>query len=332
MGNLQFSTPSKALIVLESKQVMNPFQRVLISLLPVLSLALPLQAQYRQEFKVKIAPERGNIGVIEGNVSQAQVRSTITDTSALRERTGARSVGADAYRAWIQQSHPHLQAAIAKGGPPQVLVVKGHWDNSGKILKKFDIPFEKIGMEQVANYNLSSVKVVIVDCQGKMDLAGKQKLRDFVMRGGSLMSTDWALDNCIQGAFPNFIAWNKGVNKQATYEAYVSDPDPALFNKTVSHAPWKLDLESHLVGIKNPQAVRVLAVSEQLKAHDPDRIGALAVYFRFGRGSVLHMVGHFENNSPIPLPDMLPDPAPIIGISLRQALAANYVASAIEGR
>lgn len=311
---------------------MNQFQRALISLLPVLSLASSAFAQYHQEFKVRIPPERSNMGVIEGNVSRATSLGTITNTANLQQRAGARNVGADAYRVWIEQSHPNLQAAIAKSGQPQVLVVKGHWDNSGKILKKFNIPFEKIGMEQVAGYNLASVKVVIVDCQGKMDLAGKQKLRDFVMRGGSLLSTDWALDNCIQGAFPNFIAWNKGVNKQATYDAQVVDPDPVLFNKTVSHAPWKLDLESHLVGIKNPQAVKVLASSEELKGHDPDRIGALAVYFRFGRGSVLHMVGHFENNSPIPLPDLLPDPAPIIGISLRQALAANYVASAIEGR
>lgn len=310
---------------------MNLFQRAVTSLLPVL-IASPVLAQYHQEFKVRIPSTQGNTGVIEGNVSHATNLGTITNTADLRQRTGARTVGADAYRAWIEQSHPKLKAIIAKSAQPQVLVVKGHWDNSGKILKKFDIPFEKIGMEQVAGYDMSSVKVVIVDCQGKMDLAGKQKLRDFVMRGGSLMSTDWALDNCIQGAFPNFIAWNKGINKQATYDAQIVTPDPVLFNKTVSHAPWKLDLESHLVGIKNPQAVKILAASDELKAHDPDRLGALAVYFRFGRGSVLHMVGHFENNSPIPLPDMLPDPAPIIGISLRQALAANFVASAIESR
>lgn len=123
------------------------------------------------------------------------------------------------------------------------------------------------------------------------------------------------------------------MNKQGTYDdAMVVNPDPVLFNRAVTHAPWKLDIESHLIHINNPQIVKVLAVSETLKRQDPDCIGALAVFFKFGRGSVLHMVGHFENNSPIPVGEMLPDPAPVIGIGLRQALAANFVAAALEGK
>ncbi len=312
---------------------MPPFNKALSCLLiavPLFYGCLPVLGQNRQEFRVNIPPNK----LIQGNVSRATTPSVsgLIDTSASRESSGMRSIGASTYKAWLEQSHPNLQVAISKGGSAQVLVVKGHWDNSGKILKKFDIPFEKIGSEEVASYNLSAVKVIIIDCQGKMNLAGKQKLRDFVMRGGSLLSTDWALDNCIAGAFPNFITWNKGTNKQATYDAVVVNPDPVLFNHAVTHAPWKLDLESHLIHINNPQVVKVLAVSEKLKSHDPDRLGALAVYFKFGRGSVLHMVGHFENNSPIPIGDMLPDPAPVIGIGLRQALACNFIAAALEGR
>lgn len=327
-GNLPLKRASKHLIVLESKQVMPPFNKALSGLLLMISLALPAASQGRQEFRVNI-PAR----VYEGNVSRATASSALIDTSTLRGQTGMRSVGADTYRAWIDQSHPQLQASIAKGASNQVLVVKGHWDNSGKVLKKFNIPFEKIGSEDVSRRDLSGVKIIIIDCQGKMDLAGKQKLRDFVMRGGCLLSTDWALDNCIAGAFPNTISWNKGMNKQGTYDdAMVVNPDPVLFNRAVTHAPWKLDIESHLIHINNPQIVKVLAVSETLKRQDPDCIGALAVFFKFGRGSVLHMVGHFENNSPIPVGDMLPDPAPVIGIGLRQALAANFVAAALEGK
>lgn len=310
---------------------MSPFNKALSCLLLAFTFVLPASSQGRQEFRVNIPLNTGR--VIEGNVSRATTNSALLDTSASRENTGMRSVGADAYKSWIEKSHPYLQSTISKGGANQVLVVKGHWDNSGKILKKLNIPFEKIGSEEVSGRDLNGVKIIIVDCQGKMDHTGKQKLRDFVMRGGYLLSTDWALDNCISGAFPNTISWNRGFNKQGTYnDAHVVNPDPVLFNNAVSHAPWKLDLDSHLIHINNPQTVKILAVSETLKGQDPDCIGALAVTFKFGRGNVLHMVGHFENNSPIPIGDMLPDPAPIIGIGLRQALAANFVAAALEGR
>ncbi|HMO19720.1 MAG TPA: hypothetical protein PKC98_01990, partial [Candidatus Melainabacteria bacterium] len=77
--------------------------------------------------------------------------------------------------------------------------------------------------------------------------------------------------------------------------------------------------------------VRVLIESRRLKEEDPDRAGVLAAVFGFGRGYVLHMAGHFDNNSGVPVRHRLPDPAPIIEIGLRQALAANFVVAGLTG-
>jgi len=67
-----------------------------------------------------------------------------------------------------------------------------------------------------------------------------------------------------------------------------------------------------------------------LSRDDPDRRGILAVTFTFGRGHVLHLVGHFDNNATLAFGNMLPDPAPEIGISLRQALAANFLVAGLS--
>ncbi len=76
--------------------------------------------------------------------------------------------------------------------------------------------------------------------------------------------------------------------------------------------------------------LRVLVRSRGLSREDG--LGIMAVTFPFGRGQVLHMVGHFDNApDKFRFGDTLPDPAPVIGISLRQALAANFVVAGLEG-
>jgi len=103
---------------------------------------------------------------------------------------------------------------------------------------------------------------------------------------------------------------------------------------------WKLDQMSECVRIINPERVHLIARSSRLAMQDPqlrvlsDPIlaGGLALEFSFGRGKVLHLVGHFDNCSNSSHPLLLPDPAPVAGISLRQALATNFVLEALSNK
>jgi hypothetical protein len=114
------------------------------------------------------------------------------------------------------------------------------------------------------------------------------------------------------------------------YDAEAVNPDPILFQYAVDRADWRMDEECHLLSVQRPDAVRVLVRSNGLRREDG--AGVLAVSFGFGRGYVLHMVGHFDNNpTAFRFRDSLPDPAPVIGISLRQALAANFVVAGETG-
>lgn len=275
---------------------------------------------------------------LQGNQQQrspltGKIESLI-DTPFQAQKPRSEQIPPQMFKAWLEAAHPQFALSASRNPDTSVVVLKGQWDDSSKTLKKFEIPHVRMGGGKIANFPLNETKVVIVDCAGDLPNAARQKLRDFVMRGGYLLSTDWALNNFTGPTFigqsgREYIEWNKGVNKRDIVDATACDTDPVLFAHAVTNAHWKLDQDSHLIRILNRDAVRVLATSSQLVQDDPDRAGVLAVVFPFGRGYVMHMTGHFDNNAKIAIGNFLPDPAPVIKIGLRQALAANFVVAGL---
>lgn len=235
----------------------------------------------------------------------------------------------ETFRAWLEQSHPDFALRTSTISSASVLEVKGVYDNSSRTLRSLGIPFEQVAGRDLVDMPLAGVKVIVVNCPGRVPQQAFQNVRDFVARGGYLLTTDWSSDNLVERAFPGYIQWDRHTNKQSVYDAQIVRSDPALFARTVTNASWKMDIDSHMIRPLN-ENVRVLAISKQLAVEDQGSRGVLAVVFPFGRGYVLHMVGHFDNNTILPFRNMLSDPAPVIGISLRQAIAANFVVAALS--
>jgi hypothetical protein len=235
------------------------------------------------------------------------------------------------FRAWLAKAHPQfLTGGVSESSP--VVEVAGQWDKADKTLAKLEIPYRHVKAREISSELLGSCKVLIINCAGDLKRDKLQSIRDFVSQGGYLLTTDWALDHMLTQTFPGYVSWNKGINSKDIYDAEYLAPDPILANNTVSSAFWKLDQASHTVRILKPGSVKVLVASRQLASEDPDHAGALALIFPFGRGYVLHMVGHFDNNAKIAIGNFLPDPVPSLGISLRQAIATNFIVAGLEGK
>jgi hypothetical protein len=308
---------------------------------------MPKPAPQRESAPASAAPDRAEFVVKTRTASaeplSGQVSKLGADGAAIRGgvenfiRTDPklsdslpRSVPAEAFRLWLEETHRQFAVNAGRIAEGQVVVVKGTWDDSAKTLRKFGIPYERVKSGDLEDMPLDAVKVLIVDCAGKVPRSACQRIRDFVARGGYLLSTDWALDNCVSRTFPGYVEWDRKTNARPLYDAEIQNPDPVLFNRVVSNSFWKMDEASHLIGVLKPNAVRVLARSKGLLSEDAVGQGVLAVEFPFGRGYVLHMVGHFDNNAI--LPSTLPDPSPVIGISMRQAIAANFVVAGLSGQ
>ncbi len=274
--------------------------------------------------------------LLQGNVlretapDDAFAAAGVTKTDIMIKKPKPARVEKDVYRAWVGKAHPQFSLKADSIDPIEIVEVKGQWDKADRTLKNLGFPHTTIGAGQLNQTGLERTKVLVINCAGTLDRRSLQGIRDFVARGGYLLTTDWALDNMLKQTFPGFVEWNKGKSKGNVVDAQVVLPEKEFFQGTVSNASWKLDEESQTLRVLRPDAVKVLAVSRELAKLDPDRQGILAVTFGFGRGKVLHLVGHFDNNSLPFLPLHLPDPAPVIGIGLRQAMSANFVISGLE--
>ena len=242
------------------------------------------------------------------------------------------------FKAFVDKQYPGFLLS-AENNPDSLILVRGQWDDSNKPLHSLGLKYDAIKTRELSQFNLDKAKVLIIDCAGEIPRAAVQHVRNFVMRGGYLLTTDWSLQNVVEQAFPGFIQWNRDNTEGVITDAFIMDPDNALL-KGVSgrRFTWKLDRMSQCVRVLKPDKVHMIARSSHLAMQDPQlrvlpdplQAGALAVEFGFGRGKVLHLVGHFDNCSNSFRTQLLPDPAPEIGISLRQALATNFIMEALK--
>ncbi len=255
---------------------------------------------------------------------------SLIDTPPVISAAVSKAVPPEVFKAWLDKAHPGVLLSVSNS-PRSVIEVKGRWDDSGRTLRALGIQYERVGSGDLEDMSFDNVKVLVVDCAGSVPRASLQRIRDFVARGGYLLTTDWALDNLVEKAFPGYIEYDRKRNAEAIYDAYVVNPEPVLFANAVTNAHWKMDEASHLLRVVKPGSVRVLARSRKLEKEDPAGQGVLAVTFPFGKGYVMHTVGHFDNNGFFKFTNALPDPAPAIGISLRQALASNFVVAGLTG-
>lgn len=282
-------------------------------------------------FRVQIPFNAAATGALKAS-SSPFLEGSVDDVikTAPQQNNQSRVVDPQTFRSWLEQAHPKFALSSSALSPEAVLEVKGMYDNSSKTMRSLGIPFSEIRGSDLDQVALDSVRVMVINCPGRIPREYYQRVRDFVSRGGYLLTTDWSSDNIIQGAFPGYIQWDDHKNDQSIYDAQIVHPDPSLFARTVTNASWKMDIDSHMIRTLRKD-VRVLAKSAQLAAEDPSGQGVLAVVFPFGHGYVLHMVGHFDNNTILAFRNMLADPAPVIGISLRQAIAANFVVAGLSG-
>lgn len=282
-------------------------------------------------------------GRITGGVSSATVRTSARqrsnrglDNMAVQflqqapflQQAKTATVQPALFKNWLEKSHP---GQSAKFGKTTIVELKGKWDDCGHVIRSFGLPFTKITPNNLATTDLSGTKILVVNCGSVLNEAALKKLQEFVDKGGYLLSTDWALDSCLQKAFPGYVEWNSGYTSAGVVDAVVVDRDPILLAGVPRVAHWQLEDKSQIVRVIRGRSVQVLARSRMLMHDDQDQLGILALTFPYGDGRILHLVGHFDNNANLSFNTALPDPAPIIGIGLRQAIAANFIMAALEG-
>jgi hypothetical protein len=134
---------------------------------------------------------------------------------------------------------------------------------------------------------------VIVNCPGQFDEAGIEALRRFVIGGGTLITTDWALKTTLMPAFPEVLQW-KGTQTKDDVVSVSSFHPTSIYTRDVEvpgqTLRWWLEGASYPITILDPR-VEVLVRSDEMKTKYGEE--PLVVVFAYGEGMVFHLTSHY---------------------------------------
>ena len=200
----------------------------------------------------------------------------------------------------------HFIERLDKG---DILCVGGVYDKVQNVVEHLGLPHTFIEREAFAKETakLHPNSVMVFNCHDHQtarltedDIA---KIQKFVKSGGYVFTSDWELRNVIIRAFPGYVKVGATTGEHefkitpgagAQNFPLLRDVFPANpFER--EQFRWKIDNMSYGVVPISREKVAVLVASPELgRNYGSD---AVAVYFRYGHGAVLHVLSHFEKQT-----------------------------------
>ena len=209
-------------------------------------------------------------------------------------RTLAYRAGADIARTRMGREAPASAEALEAVEASDVVVVAGCYDHVEQVLGALEVPFQVIQQGHLEEVNLRPEQILIVNCPGEMTSGEIARVRDFVAAGGTLFTTDWALGNVIEQAFPGHVAYNGEATGDDVVRIDVLETDSPYLQGVLDSdgdPQWWLEGSSHPIRVLDPERVRILIRSAELgRKYGED---AVAVVFGYGKGEVFHMISHY---------------------------------------
>lgn len=174
-----------------------------------------------------------------------------------------------------------------------IVVINGTYDHISQVLTSLKIPYVEIDQSQLMVAKLRPDQTIFVNCGSAFSAEMARKMASFVEAGGQLITTDWALTSVIELAFPNTIAYNQKATADEVVRIEVVDKRDSVmlgFLDEKADPVWWLEGSSYPIKVLNPEKVKVLIRSKELK----EKYGEEAVVVRFnhGKGTVYHMLSH----------------------------------------
>ncbi len=217
-------------------------------------------------------------------------------SGVVRADEQSEKAAADLLRKKLAHEAPADAQVLQAMSDKDIVVVQGSMDHIEQVLRHAQIKHTVIQPRQVASYQFRQSMVVMVDCPGVMPNAGVERLERHVRSGGLLYTTDWALQNVVQKAFPRTIRATGGSTGDEVVAVQLDDAQndnimSKMLLRKSSRPQWWLEGGSYPIRVVDPARVDVLAHSNTMGK----RYGASPVVVRFkhGDGEVIHVVSHF---------------------------------------
>jgi len=209
-------------------------------------------------------------------------------------RQVAYKMGADIARSRMATEMPLAAEALAAVEAADIVVVEGCYDHVEQVLGALDVPYTVVPQGHLAEAALNPDQLLVVNCPGEMSEAEVVVVRDFVVAGGTLFTTDWALGNVVERAFPGHVAFNGKSTGDDVVRIDVLETDSPYLQGVLDaddDPQWWLEGSSHPIRVLDAERVRVLIRSAELGEKYGE--AAVAVVFPYGKGEVFHMISHY---------------------------------------
>ncbi len=176
-----------------------------------------------------------------------------------------------------------------------IVIVAGQYDKVENVLDLIKVPYVLIQPHEVEKIDLKPDQILIVNCPGQVGEIARDKIKEFVKKGGFLFTTDWALLNILEKIFPELIRYNQSPTGDDCVAVEVVDKSnkflEGLFK--ADEAPvWWLESSSYPIEILDNKKVKVLVTSKEMKKKYGE--APIVITFDYGDGgTVLHMTSHY---------------------------------------
>ena len=210
------------------------------------------------------------------------------------DRARAYKVGGWAARKQMERDRPLDAEALRAVEAADILVVPGRYDHVEMVLDALELPHTRVSPAHLPQVTLRPEQVLVINCPGNLPRSAFDPVRAFVARGGSLFTTDWALRNVLEHAFPGVLEYNDRPTADDVVRIEIVDREHRFLDGVLQEGDeplWWLEGSSYPIRILDPERVEVLLTSRELESKWGE--APVAVTFAHGEGEVFHMISHY---------------------------------------
>ena len=194
----------------------------------------------------------------------------------------------------LRDKAPEVLDAIESMDEADILVVEGVHDHIQQVLKVAGTRFALVDAPALSTAELRRDQVMFVNCGAKFDRKALSRIRTFVEDGGFIFTTDWALRDVLEKAFPGYVEYNNRPTGDEVVRVEIHAQDDPFLRTLIGpddDPQWWLEGSSYPIRILNTEEVKVIISSKEIGT----RYGESPVFVTFpvGEGRVYHMISHF---------------------------------------
>ncbi len=206
----------------------------------------------------------------------------------------AYQIAQEMVRDQLREKDPEAATDLDDIRESDIIVTRGQYDFIEKVLNNAGTPNTLVHNQDLEDASLRPDQVLFVNCPGNFQPRALRKIESFVKEGGFLFTTDWALKNVLEPAFPGYVEFNQNTTADEVVRVEILAKDDPYLNSLMGpddDPQWWLEGSSYPIRVLNPDAVKILVSSKEIEQKYGE--SPVLVSFDYGEGKIYHMISHF---------------------------------------